>query len=317
MRAASQWELWTTTARVVLDHRDRRHLAAAEACARGVTAAVDDACSRFRDGSELMASAAELERGAEVSPMLASLVNRALEAARLSDGDVDPTLGNHMVSIGYDTAIAGRTDVPSSPVTLVDASDGRPAWRRILLRGTFLRVPPGVRLDLGATAKAAAADMAAASITARLGVGALVSLGGDVATAGPDPTGGWQVRVQDRETDPVDHVRLASGWSVARSSTQKRRWEQDGQTRHHILDPQWGLPAAPVWRSVTVVAPSCVTANTMTTAAVVRGRGALDMLRASGRAARLVSAEGEVVRFGGWPALQGADGTTTEAETDA
>lgn len=315
MRAATEWELWTTTARVVLDHRDRRHLAAAEACVREVTDAVDLACSRFREDSELVARAAELGRGTEVSPLLATLVHQALDAARLTDGDVDPTLGNRMVSLGYDAAfhrhggtLADDGAGAPEPAVVAAALDTRPAWQRILLSGTFLRVPAGVRLDLGATAKAAAADMAAASITARLGIGALVSLGGDVATAGPDPSGGWQVRVQDLDTDPVDHVRVASGWSIATSSTQKRRWEQDGHARHHILDPRWGLPAEPVWRSVTVVAPSCATANTLSTAAVVRGRRAPEMLRTSGHAARLVSASGEVLRLGGWPVEDGLQG---------
>lgn len=308
VRAAAEWDLWTTTARVVLDRRDRRHLPAAEACVREVTAAVDAACSRFRADSELLARADVLVRGTEVSPLLASLVHQAVDAARLTDGDVDPTLGRRMVRLGYDAAFVDGALVTAgpgpevSPDLLARAFDVRPAWQRILLSGTFLRVPEGVTLDLGATAKAAAADMAAASITARLGIGALVSLGGDVATAGPDPSGGWQVRVQDLDDDPADHVRIASGWSVATSSTQKRRWEQDGHARHHILDPRWGLPVDPVWRSVTVVAPSCVTANTMTTAAVVRGHAAVDWLRQSGRAARLVAADGSVVRLGGWPA---------------
>ncbi|RDI02514.1 thiamine biosynthesis lipoprotein [Curtobacterium sp. AG1037] len=308
VRAAAEWDLWTTTARVVLDRRDRRHLPAAEACVREVTAAVDAACSRFRADSELLARADALVRGTEVSPLLASLVHQAVDAARLTDGDVDPTLGRRMVRLGYDAAFVDGALVTAgpgpeaSPDLLARALDVRPAWQRILLTGTFLRVPEGVTLDLGATAKAAAADMAAASITARLGIGALVSLGGDVATAGPDPSGGWQVRVQDLDDDPADRVRIASGWSVATSSTQKRRWEQDGHARHHILDPRWGLPVDPVWRSVTVVAPSCVTANTMTTAAVVRGHAAVDWLRQSGRAARLVAADGSVVRLGGWPA---------------
>ncbi|GAA3339396.1 FAD:protein FMN transferase [Curtobacterium pusillum] len=300
VRAATEWDLWTTTARVVLDHRDRRHLAEAESCVRRVTAAVDAACSRFRSDSELVARAGDLVRGAEVSPLLAALVHQALDAARATDGDVDPTLGARMVSLGYDAAFADAPPVPT-PEAIARALDGRPAWQRVLLSGTFLRVPQDVTLDLGATAKAAAADMAAASITARLGIGALVSLGGDVATAGPEPSGGWQVRVQDLDGDPADHVRIASGWSVATSSTQKRRWEQDGHARHHILDPRWGLPAEPVWRSVTVVAPSCITANTMTTAAIVRGHAAAEMLRRSGRAARLVAADGSVVRLGGWP----------------
>ncbi|WP_217483551.1 FAD:protein FMN transferase [Curtobacterium sp. Csp2] len=312
VRAAAEWDLWTTTARVVLDRRDRRHLAAAEACVREVTAAVDAACTRFRADSELVARADALVRGTEVSPLLASLVHQAVDAARLTDGDVDPTLGRRMVRLGYDAAfvdgalVTDGSDPEASPELLARAFDDRPAWQRILLSGTFLRVPEGVTLDLGATAKAAAADMAAASITARLGIGALVSLGGDVATAGPDPSGGWQVRVQDLDDDPVDHVRIAAGWSVATSSTQKRRWEQDGRARHHILDPRWGLPAEPVWRSVTVVAPSCVTANSMTTAAVVRGYAAVDWLRQNGRAARLVAADGSVVRLGGWPAEDAA-----------
>jgi FAD:protein FMN transferase len=303
VRAAASWDLWTTTARVVLDRQDRRHLAAAESCVREVTAAVDAACSRFRPDAELTARADDLVRGAEVSPLLAALVHHALDAARATDGDVDPTLGTRMVSLGYDAAFAAAPAAPAAPTpaALARAADGRPAWRRVLLSGTFLRVPEGVVLDLGATAKAAAADMAAASITARLGVGALVSLGGDVATAGPEPTGGWQIAVQDLDGDPVDHVRLAAGWSVATSSTQKRRWQQDGHDRHHILDPRWGLPAEPVWRSVTVVAPSCVTANTMTTAAVVRGHGAVQLLRRTGRAARLVARDGTVLRLGGWP----------------
>ncbi len=323
VRAAHEWELWTTTARVVLDRRDRRHLAAAVACVREVTDAVDAACSRFRSDSELLARADELVRGAEVSPLLAALVHQALDAARATDGDVDPTLGRRMVSLGYDAAfdtaragsgsgggnasVSGRTATAPDgaavgPEPAAQVLDGRPAWRRILLCGTFLRVPQGVTLDLGATAKAAAADMAAARITARFGIGALVSLGGDVATAGPEPSGGWQVRVQDRDEDPVDHVRLAAGWSVATSSTQRRRWEQDGRVRHQVLDPRWGLPAEPVWRSVTVVAPSCVGANTLTTAAVVRGHPAVEMLRRSGRAARLVAADGSVVRTGAWSA---------------
>lgn len=300
MRASTSWDLWTTTASVVLDHRDRRHLAAAESCVREVTAAVEAACSRFRPDSELLARAGELERGAVVSPLLASLVHQALDAAETTSGDVDPTLGARMVSLGYDAAFADARVVPE-PAELAAALDGRPAWRRVLLSGTFLRVPHGVVLDLGATAKAVAADLAAASVTARLGVGVLVALGGDVATAGPEPRGGWQVRVRDLDDDPEDRITLGAGWSVATSSTQKRRWEQDGTARHHILDPRWGLPADPVWRSVTVVAPSCVAANTMTTAAVVRGHRALPMLREHGVAARLVAADGEVIRVGGWP----------------
>jgi thiamine biosynthesis lipoprotein len=70
---------------------------------------------------------------------------------------------------------------------------------------------------------------------------------------------------------------------------------------HHILDPRTGRPAEPVWRTVTVAAPSCFEANTASTAAIVRGDRALPWLRELGVAARLVDRAGRVTVLGGWP----------------
>src|SRR5690349_24375565 len=53
---------------------------------------VDAACSRFRPDSELC-SLNGSGRPAEVSPLLAEAIAVALRAARLTDGDVDPTVG--------------------------------------------------------------------------------------------------------------------------------------------------------------------------------------------------------------------------------
>jgi thiamine biosynthesis lipoprotein len=154
-----------------------------------------------------------------------------------------------------------------------------------------------VLLDLGATAKAEAADRAAAKVAERLGVGVLVALGGDIATAGMAPARGWEVLVQDRPGDPACTVRLPAGAALATSSTVARSW---GEALHHIVDPRTGRPAAPVWRTVSVAAYSCRRANTLSTAAIVHGHGALDVL---GRApSRLVTPDLDVLRLGGWPA---------------
>ncbi|WP_066517291.1 FAD:protein FMN transferase [Curtobacterium ammoniigenes] len=292
------WDLWTTTAEVVVDSSDERAVDAAVAAVREVTDAVEAACSRFRPDSELMARRAELESGAgaEVSPMLAELVQVALDAARSTDGDVDPTLGSRMQELGYDASRGGAEP---------DGTEARRAsWKDVTLEGRFLRVPAGVILDLGATAKAFAADRGAAAAAERAGVGVMVSLGGDIATAGPTADGVWQILVRDLDDDPEEQIGLASGWSIATSSTSRRRWERDGRPMHHILDPRWGVPAAPVWRSVTAVTPTCVAANTITTACIVRGAEAVQFLadRYANVPARLVSARGDVIRVGGWPA---------------
>ncbi len=97
-----------------------------------------------------------------------------------------------------------------------------------------VRVPRGVVLDLGATAKAWAADRAAQAIHAACGCGVLVSLGGDLATAGAAPAGGWRIHVTDDHRAgplaPGQTVAVASG-GLATSSTAVRRWRQDGATR--------------------------------------------------------------------------------------
>jgi FAD:protein FMN transferase len=165
-----------------------------------------------------------------------------------------------------------------------------------------VRLPRGVRLDLGATAKALGADRAAvAAASGGPGVGLLVNLGGDIATAGPAPSGGWRVRVADDHRAAADApsqtIAIRSG-GLATSSTTVRRW---GAGAHHIIDPRTGLPAVSRWRTVSVAAATCVDANIASTAAVVLGDDAPDWLSERALPARLVEHEGGVRSTAGWP----------------
>jgi len=306
MEAHFSWTVWGLEAAVTVTRPDA--IAEAVRVVRAVVADVDDACSRFRTDSELLRLQPQLADGAEASPLLALLVQRALEAAILTGGDVDPTLGRDLDALGYDRDIVSvhlSPDAAAStgPVTARSGPARRPeGWRRVTVTGQTITVPPDIRLDLGATAKAIAADRAAARVHAALGCGVLVSLGGDLATAGPAPLGGWQVAVQDLEDDPVQQTTLGPGFAMATSSTQKRRWQHAGAQVHHILDPRFGLPAEPVWRSVTVAAPTCLEANAYSTAGVVRGFAAVDWFRREGIPARFVDRHGRTIHTGGWPA---------------
>jgi thiamine biosynthesis lipoprotein len=285
----AQWPVWGTVARIVVTDPDVVQKAAA--IVRAELAAVDAACSRFRADSELGAVCRSGRTGT-VSPLLAELVGAALDAARQTDGDVDPTVGAALCGLGYDRDFAALTGRRVAPAIRVFPA---PDWRAVRLRDRALTVPPGVLLDLGATAKAVAADRAAALVASRLDVGVLVALGGDIATAGPAPDGGWRVLVQDRPGDPHCTVRLPAGAALATSSTVGRTWG----SFHHILDPRTALPAPRVWRTVSVAAYSCLRANTLSTAAIVRGHRAPDLL--AGAPARLVTADRDVLRLGGWP----------------
>ena len=278
---------------------------------RADLAAVDAACSRFRADSEIVAlDRVPQWRGrtgpVKVSPLLAEALGVALRAARATDGDVDPTVGGAMSAVGYDRDFAlVQRDGP--PVTLTVRRV--PGWREVKLdeQARLVSLPAGVRLDLGATAKAWAADRAAERIAAELGCGVLVNLGGDIAVAGPGPADGWQIRVQDVTGRPEDPpvgpaavVAIHSG-GLATSSTAARRWQRGGDVLHHILDPRSGLPAAPVWRTVSVAAATCTDANIASTAAIIRAEAAPAWLASLGLAARLVAESGAVRTLGGWP----------------
>lgn len=290
----AQWTVWGTVARIVVT--DPEALPAATELVRAELDLVDAACSRFREDSELRHACRAGGRPVTVSPLLADLVAAALQAARETGGDVDPTVGAALCGLGYDRDFAALTGHEVAPAVRIFST---PDWRAVRLRDRELTVPHGVLLDLGATAKAAAADRIATLVALRLGVGVLVALGGDIATAGPAPDDGWQVLVQDRPGDPECTVRLPAGAALATSSTAGRTWGRPGELLHHILDPRTGRPAPTVWRTVSVAAFSCLRANTLSTAAIVRGHGAVDLLREV--PSRLVTPGLDVLHLGGWP----------------
>jgi thiamine biosynthesis lipoprotein len=132
----------------------------------------------------------------------------------------------------------------------------------------------------------------------------LVSLGGDIATAGEPPRGGWAVRVADWHAaghDASSQTVRVHGGALATSSTTVRRWTRGGEQLHHVLDPATGRPAPVVWRTVSVAAATCVDANTAATAAIVRGERSPAWLESLRLPARLVRPDGSAVRVGGWP----------------
>jgi thiamine biosynthesis lipoprotein len=259
--------------------------------------AVEAAASRFRPDSEINNLTTAAGRPTVISELLATLLSAALDAAMLTEGDVDPTVGAAMISLGYDQHFLG-SDCDTGPAVSLTIPA---AWSMIALTGRVCIVPPGVVLDLGSTAKAIAADRCAERVHSATGSGVLINLGGDIATAGPAPEGNWQVLIQDEDDEPGSSIGLCSGAGLATSSTIRRRWRRGQAAVHHILDPRTGRSADPVWRTVSVAAQSCFAANTISTATIVRGRSALDWITALGVPAWLVGNDGVVHTAGGWP----------------
>jgi FAD:protein FMN transferase len=291
------------------------NLGVACAAVDDVLAALDRQASRFREDSELSWLHGAGGGIFMLSDGLAEAVGVALAAARWTGGLTDPTVGEALISLGYDRDFAAidrpcREPPAASAPAPAAASAPAPGWHLVRLDGPLLRLPPNVRLDLGATAKGVGSDRAVRAVVAATGPagGVLVSLGGDIAVAGTPPRGGWPVTV----AEAPDHagpqrtqlVRLASG-AVATSSVTGRRWRRGGVTLHHIVDPSTGRPADGPWRTASVAAATCADANAASTAAIVAGRSAVSWLTREGLPARLVGHDEEVRCLGGWPTVGG------------
>jgi thiamine biosynthesis lipoprotein len=293
----ASWSALGTT--VVLRATDTGALTRARASVVGELDAIDRACSSFRADSELARVNDAGGRAVRVSDLFAEALALALRAAELTDGDVDPTVGRALELAGA----YGDTPAHTSRITL----RARAGWRTVALdrQHRTVRVPRGIRLDLGATAKAWAADRAARAAAASAGCGVLVGVGGDISTCGEAPARGWLVHVTDDHRSDADTpgqtIALFCG-GLATSSTTVRRWRDRGRAMHHIVDPRTGAPARAPWRTVSVAAASCADANIATTAALVRGTPASAWLQELGLPTRLVDHDGHASHIGAWPA---------------
>ncbi len=218
------------------------------------------------------------------SALLQDAVELALRGAELTGGLLDPCIGGALESAGYDRdwqlLLDGAEDrsvhrTPSEPPRILARRRG--GWREVEVdraRGT-VKIPTGTKLDLGATAKALAADRACAAALAG-GGGVLVSLGGDIAVRGRAPETGWRIHVTDDHRAgagaPGQRISIESG-GLATSSTTARRWRRGGEEMHHIIDPVSGRPAVSRWRTVSVAAADCTDANIASTGALLQGCG--------------------------------------------
>jgi thiamine biosynthesis lipoprotein len=218
-----------------------------------------------------------------------------------------------MIGLGYDRDFNDLTALPEMPLPALRPAAG---WECVELDvgKRVVRVPEGVVIDLGATAKAFAADRACARIAASTRSGVLVNLGGDIAVRGAPPDG-WAVGLAlDCATPPgsTEVVVAVREGGIATSGTTVRAWSAGGRNVHHIVDPRTGDSAGMCWKLVTVAAATCLEANIASTASIVWGPTAVEQLRVMGLPARLVREDGSVTTVNGWPH---DDDVSTQAES--
>jgi thiamine biosynthesis lipoprotein len=253
--------------------------------------------SRFRPDSELSRLNRAAGRWQPVSAVLWAVLRTAMHAARQTEGLVTPTLLPALEAAGYDRPFALLPSGSGSPRPPAAADPGAWQWLAWRRRPRAVRLPPGVRLDLGGSAKGWAADQAAHRLAARGPV--LVDAGGDIAVSGPRADGTpWPVAVADPAAPERDLALLAlRTGAVATSGRDYRRWRQGGVWQHHILDPRTARPAVTDVCSATVIAPTAPAAEVAAKLVLILGaRAGLAWLEARPTlAGLLVLDDGQVV----------------------
>ena len=231
----------------------------------------------------------------------------------MTGGLFDPAVLAAVESAGYDRSFeqlkaTATTRAPSRATRPSPGCDG------IEVDGDTVRVPAGVRLDLGGIGKGYAADQVAYELRQAGASGACVNLGGDVRVSGPCDGGtGWVIGVNDPFDDAANltTVTLDEG-AVATSSRLRRRWRRGREELHHLIDPRTGEPAQTSLVAVTVVAAQAHWAEILAKSALIAGSVAgRQLLEANGLSALLISEDGDIERVGsmegyeGWTSISG------------
>ncbi|KUL42553.1 hypothetical protein ADL12_09925 [Streptomyces regalis] len=269
------------------------------ALARTRLAELEALWSRFRPDSELCRLNASLGQWVTLSPPTVAVVRRAVRAWEVTGGLFDPTVLPALEAAGYTRSFASPAPEPSSFAAPARA----PGCAGIEIEDDRVRLPVGVRLDLGGIGKGYAADLLTEELLAAGAQGACVNLGGDVRAAGSPPgADAWVIAVEDEARPGTDlaWLALAEG-AVATSTRLRRRWRRGSEEVHHLIDPADGTPADTPVATVTVVAAETHWAEVLAKAALIAGPAAgAVLLEAHGVAGLLVTEDGTALRVGPW-----------------
>jgi FAD:protein FMN transferase len=227
--------------------------------------------SRFRADSELSVVNRAAGRWVPASALLVELVEVALAAADATGGLVDPCLGHQVDAAGYRSWAAGDLAVLTTAPT---AAVSTGAWREVGVGNGRVRIPAGVALDLGATAKAWLADEVAERIAEELGLDVIANMGGDLRAIAAAP--GWVVGADHEVPGLRERTIGITDGGLATSGQGRRRWLTTSGPAHHLIDPRTGRSADTGWWAVSALAASATTANVAATAGMLMDEQAPD-----------------------------------------
>lgn len=227
--------------------------------------------SRFRIDSELSRLNRTFDQPVEVSETLWDVFQYALSAETITNGLVTPTVLDAMLEAGYDQNFEDLPRLQSkSEIQVITAANplSLVLWDE---KTRTICLPYGIHLDFGGVAKGWAAHQTAERLQEYGSV--LMNAAGDIAISDSLASGElWQIGVRNPFVKDTDFETLKlNRCGVATSGRDRRRWNQNGLLRHHIIDPHTGQPADTDVMTATIVAPTIMEAEAAAKAVLIMG----------------------------------------------
>jgi thiamine biosynthesis lipoprotein len=262
---------------------------------------IEERLSRFRPESEL----SRLNRDGHIygaSLLLFQSVQEAVAMAELTGGIFDPTILESLEKAGYDRSFELLGAQPYTQAATFGAWASEGLYREIQLNPANHNIilPRGVRIDLGGIGKGIAVDWASTFLQKTGFKDYAVNAGGDMFLSGhpPEAFAGWAVGVSN-PLDPANELTelTVKNQAVATSSVVKRRWQQGGKLRHHLIDPRTGQPVVNNLAAVTVIASITQQADVLAKTALIMGpdEGKAFIQQQPGCSALFVTMNGEIL----------------------
>jgi len=208
----------------------------------------------------------------DISPGLARVIGEAIRLGKLSNGKLDVTVGPLVNLWGF-----GPEQRPEKEPTALELTETRTriGLEHLSLSNNLLsKKIPELYVDLSTIAKGYGVDIVAEYVEQQGINNYLVEIGGEMRLKGFKHTGElWVVAIEK----PISTERAIQQYlvpkdnAVATSGDYRNYFEADGRRFSHIIDPATGKPINHKLVSVTVIHPSSMTADGLSTAMMVMG----------------------------------------------
>ncbi len=230
--------------------------------------------SRFDRRSEVYRLNVQHGKPMVVSPEFIALLQASHAIFTLTDGIVDPTVGQALVAVGYDASFDTLQDRPEG-----DESHAMPTptnFSKVTIDSETrtVQLPAGTSLDFGGVGKGYLLDQLRPVIE-KITKNFCLSFGGDLLVSGVNEKNQpWTIDVQNPAVlhEQIGVLRMPAGrWGLATSGITKRRGVRRGRTWHHIIDPRTRQPSDTDVLSATVLAPTALEADIAAKSIIIRG----------------------------------------------